>query len=69
MEYHFKEHALERVADRKIERSEIKNVVAKGQKWFSHADGRWHAKMSGIEVVFEKREVGVVLITTCFFEK
>ncbi len=68
MEYHFKEHALQRVADRKIERLEIKKVVAKGQKWFCQSDGRWHAKMSGIEVVFEKRE-GSILVVTCFFEK
>ncbi|MBI2445030.1 DUF4258 domain-containing protein [Candidatus Micrarchaeota archaeon] len=67
MEYFFKKHALERIAERKIEESEIKSVVAKGQKWFSEADGRWHASMGGIEVVFEKREESI-LIVTCFFE-
>ncbi|MDP2717491.1 MAG: DUF4258 domain-containing protein, partial [Candidatus Micrarchaeota archaeon] len=67
-EYLFGKHALERMAERKIEKSEVKNTVEKGQKWLSEADGRWHAKMAGIEVVFEKREKDT-LIVTCFFEK
>lgn len=66
MEIKLTRHAQEKMIDRGITKNEIKNVVGKGQKWFSHADGCWHSKMRGIEVVFEKQD-RVAVIVTCFF--
>ena len=69
MRYTIKDHALQRLRERKIELEEIEKILAKGQKWFSNAAHRWHAKMSGIEVVFEYKEEDEIEVITCFFDK
>lgn len=46
-----------------IEKSEIERALRKGMKWKEEDSGKWHAQMAGIEVVFEKQEQEVVIIT------
>lgn len=67
MEYTIKKHAMDSMRERKIELTEALEAVKKGEKWFSKTDGRWHAKMRGIEVVFERNENSIKVIT-CFYE-
>lgn len=68
MRYTIKDHALQRLRERKIDLEEIEKVLREGQKWFSKVDRRWHACMRGIEVVSEYKENGIEVVT-CFFER
>ncbi len=63
MELVFTKHARQRMYERKITAEEVKNTINKGMKWFAKTDGRWHAKVGAIEVVFERSEIYMVVIT------
>jgi len=65
----FIKHCRESMRERKIEEEQVEAVIAKGQKWFSHKDGRHHALMSGIEVVYEIENdtEDVCKVVTCFY--
>ena len=45
-----------------INRLEAENVVLKGMKW-KEDNGKWHARMNGIECVFTKEEDIIFIIT------
>ncbi len=66
MEFIFTKHARQRMYERKITIEEIKSTVNRGMKWFTKGEGiqgRWHAKMGAIEVVFERSDKFVIVIT------
>lgn len=66
MEFLFVGHARQHMYERKITVEEVKNTVNKGMKWFCKNEGkagRWHAKMGAVEVVFERSEKYLVVIT------
>lgn len=66
MDFLFTMHARQRMYERKITVDEIKNAVNRGMKWFAKNEGlngRWHAKMGAVEVVFERYEKYIVIIT------
>lgn len=67
MKYVFTSHAQQRMREKGISVEEAVAVVQRGQKWLGKADRRWHARMGGIEAVFE-RKGGTVVIVTCYFE-
>ena len=46
-----------------IERKEIENVVRKGMKWKEDKEDKWHALMNNIEVVFQKSNEIIFIIT------
>ena len=66
MEYTFIKHCRETMRERKIEEKHVETVIARGQKWFSHADSRWHARMGGIKAVYEV-EGNECIVITCFY--
>ncbi|MBI5159562.1 DUF4258 domain-containing protein [Candidatus Micrarchaeota archaeon] len=66
MDYIFTKHARQRMYERKITVEEVKTTVGKGMKWFAEREGRngrWHAKMGAVEVVFEKTGKCFVIVT------
>ncbi len=63
MEFLFTKHARERMYERKISVEEVKATVNRGMKWFAKSDGRWHAKMGAVEVVFEREENHIIIVT------
>ncbi len=67
MKTEFSFHAIIRMAQRGLEEKDIRRVIAKGQKQFRPNDGFWHAKMNGIEVVYEK-ETDKTRVITCYWD-
>ena len=68
MQLLFTTHSRQRMYERKISPEEVKHAVAKGMKWFVKSEGekgRWHAKMGAIEVIFE-RDDNLMIIVTVF---
>jgi len=65
----FSKHCRESMRERKIKEEDVESVIAKGQKWFSHQDQRHHARMGGIEVVYETESNGedICKVVTCFY--
>ena len=52
--------------ERKITVEEIKSTVNRGMKWFMKNEGetgRWHAKFGAVEIVFEREEDYVIIVT------
>ncbi len=47
-----------------IEKNEVENAIIKGMKWKEEDTDKWHANMSGVEVVFMKQEEQFIIITT-----
>ena len=63
----FTDHAKDAMRSKKILVQEVVATIKTGQKWFSKTDGRYHARKSGIEVVFENKR-NFVIVITCFYE-
>ena len=66
MDFLFTKHARQRMYERKITVEEIKTTVNRGMKWLVKGEGskgRWHAKMGAVEVVLERSEHYIVIIT------
>ncbi|MEK6981478.1 MAG: DUF4258 domain-containing protein [Candidatus Micrarchaeota archaeon] len=66
MEFVFTKHARQRMYERKITVEEIKSTVNRGMKWFMKNEGetgRWHAKFGAVEIVFEREEDYVIIVT------
>ncbi len=64
-------HALKRMNERRITEEEVEKIISKGMKWFAKSEGlagRWHAKMGGIEVVFEADETTNYVVTVYWGE-
>ena len=61
--FYYTKHALEKIDGLGLERKEIENVIVKGMKWKVEGNGKWHAQMGGIEVVFMKEENNFIIIT------
>ena len=47
-----------------IEKNEVESAIIKGMKWKEEDTDKWHANMSGVEVVFMKQEEKFIIITT-----
>ena len=62
----FTKHARVRMYERGISPGEVKKVVETGMKWFvknEGLEGRWHCKRGNIEIVFEKQDEDVLIVT------
>ncbi|MEK6812925.1 MAG: DUF4258 domain-containing protein [Nanoarchaeota archaeon] len=59
----YSKHAIEKMNALGIERSEVETLIKKGMKWKEHFGKKWHARMYGIECVFEKHENDLYIIT------
>jgi len=59
----FSIHSLQKMDAFGIERKEIENVVRKGMKWKEDKEDKWHALMNNIEVVFQKSNEIIFIIT------
>ncbi len=57
----YSKHALEKMDSLGIERKEIEGILQKGMKW--QKQEKWHASMYGIEIVFQKKENILFIIT------
>lgn len=44
-----------------VERKEVEAILQKGMKW--QKDDKWHANMYGLEIVFQKHEGAIFIIT------
>ena len=60
----YSKHALQKIDELGIERKEVESTLQKGMKW--ERDGKWHAAMCGIEVVFQKEEETAIIITVYY---
>ncbi|MBI4141143.1 DUF4258 domain-containing protein [Candidatus Woesearchaeota archaeon] len=49
-----------------IDKNEVEQAILKGMKWKEENTDKWHAQMSGIEVVFVKQENMFVIVTAYF---
>ncbi|HLC57580.1 MAG TPA: DUF4258 domain-containing protein [Candidatus Nanoarchaeia archaeon] len=59
----FTSHAMDKMDALGIEIKEVERAIKEGMKW-KDSNGKWHAQMAGIEVVFVKQEGEFVIITT-----
>ena len=57
----YSKHALEKMDSLGVGRKEIETIIQKGMKW--QKDGKWYANMYGVEVVFQKEEEVIFVIT------
>lgn len=57
----YTKHALEKMDALGVERKEIEDILHKGMKW--QKEDKLYANMYGLEVVFQKREDVIVIIT------
>ena len=57
-------HSVEKMDALGIQKNEVENAIVKGMKWKEEDTEKWHANMSGIEVVFTKQENQFIIITT-----
>ena len=57
-------HSLEKMDALGIEKNEVESAIIKGMKWKEEDTDKWHANMSGVEVVFMKQEEKFIIITT-----
>lgn len=55
-------HALKKMDSLGIERKEVETILQKGMKWEENHE-KWHANKYGIEVVFQKKENTIFIIT------
>lgn len=62
--FYYTKHALEKIDSLGILKNEVETAITKGIKWKEENSDKWHAQMSGIEVVFMKEEKNFVIITT-----
>lgn len=58
------EHAKRRMFERGIELDEIKDVLARGEKW--RVRDKFHARMHGIEVVYQVSDRDLFIITVYY---
>ena len=66
MEFIFTKHARQRMYEKKITVEEVKATVNCGMKWpakDAKNKDKWHAKMSALEVVFERTGKYIIIIT------
>lgn len=61
--YIYTQHALEKMDGLGINKNEVEQTIQKGMKWREEDSEKWHAQMSGIEVVFMKQQNNFVIIT------
>lgn len=59
-------HALEKIDTLGIEKRDVETAVKRGMKWKESNSEKWHAQMTGIEVVFMKQEKDIFIITAYF---
>jgi len=59
----YTQHALEKMDGLGIDKNEIERVIKEGMKWKEKLGEKWHAQMTGIEVVFMKRDKNIFIIT------
>ncbi len=64
-------HARKRMNESGITEEEVGRILGKGMKWFVKTEGengRWHAKIGNVEVVFE-RDVKRALIVAVYWSE
>lgn len=59
----YSRHALEKIDGYGIDLSEVERTVKQGMKWKEEETEKWHANMAGLECVFTKEGVYVMVIT------
>lgn len=62
--FFYTRHALQKMDALGILKKEIENTVIRGMKWKEEDTEKWHALMTGIEVIFIKQEQDFMIITT-----
>ena len=56
-------HALQKMDAFGLERREIEDIVKRGMKWKEKDKEKWHALMNNFEVVFQKSNDMIFIIT------
>ena len=46
-----------------LERKEVENIITKGMKWKEEKEEKWHALMNNFEIVFQKSNDTIFIIT------
>ena len=59
----FSQHALDKMDGLGIEKDEVISVIIKGMKWREKDTEKVHARASGLEVVFLKKDSNIFVIT------
>lgn len=59
--FSYSKHALEKMDSLGIERKEAERILQQGMKW--QEQEKIHANMDGIEIVFQKQEDTIFVIT------
>ena len=62
----YSRHALEKMDSLGLERREIESVIKEGMKW--QENEKWLANMYGVEVVFQ-REEDMIIVITVYYER
>lgn len=56
-------HALEKMDAWGLDRKEVENIIKRGMKWKEEKEEKWHALMNNFEVVFQKENDTIFIIT------
>jgi len=59
----YTKHSIEKMDALGIEKKEIENIINKGMKWKEEKSDKFHAQMTGIEVIFIKDDKDLFIIT------
>ncbi len=68
IKFAFTKHAVVRMVEKGLTKDEIKEIVIKGMKFGPNSRNLMHARMRGVEVVFD-RENKTVKIITVFYNR
>lgn len=56
-------HALQKMNAFGVERKEIEDIIKRGMKWKEEKNEKWHSLMNNFEVVFQKVDDTIFIIT------
>ena len=56
-------HVLKKMDALGIEKKEVERTVKQGMKWKEEESNKWHAQMTGLEIVFIKQNRDFFVIT------
>ena len=63
MEFIFTRHATEQIMERGVSKDEAKEIILKGVKFGPDKKGNMHARMFGVEVVYNKKNQTYRIVT------
>ena len=63
IQFVYTQHAKDKIDGLGLDFEEIELTIIKGRKWKEKYTEKWHANMAGLEVVFQKQDALIIVIT------